>query len=229
MPAKCLARGRERVRARERVGERGRAQLGESARTVAYLQDTRAAGQRGRGALRQTVRSRASVALPLSLSLPLSLPPARRWWRRLADFCSESLCNFSSCAPDVPQSQEQSRAEQPKAFRALAFEFRILARLYPCVCARVCVCVCAPHFLLFFFLLFCACNLCSCCCSSSAFCQDAPQQFRIHLPCSLRRARTEATLEQYNNKNKNTHSHNLAQVIHQSQRQQQQQKEQQDK
>lgn len=143
MPAKCLARGRERVRARERVGERGRAQLGKSARTVAYLQDTRAAGQGGRGALRQTVRSRASVALPLSLSLPLSLPPARRWWRRLADFCSESLCNFSSCAPDVPQSQEQSRAEQPKAF-----EFRILARVYPFVCA--CVCACVLHIFFYF-------------------------------------------------------------------------------
>lgn len=143
MPAKCLARGRERVRARERVGERGRAQLGESARTVAYLQDTRAAGKGGRGALRQTVRSRASVALPLSLSLPLSLPPARRWWRRLADFCSESLCNFSSCAPDVPQSQEQSRAEQPKAF-----EFRILARVYPCV--RACVCACVLHIFFYF-------------------------------------------------------------------------------
>lgn len=200
MPAKRLARGIERGREKER--ERGRAQLGESARTVAYLKDTRVAGQGGRGAVRQTVRSRASVTLPLSL--PLSLPPARRWWRRLADFCSESLCNFSSCAPDVPQSQEQRRAEQPKAFCALAFEFRILARIYPCVCARVCVCVCAPHFLLFFFLLFCGRNLC-CCCSSS-FCRDASQQFRIRLPCSLRRARTEATLEHGGVQKQNTHT-----------------------
>lgn len=141
MPAKCLARGRVRVRARERVGERGRAQLGKSARTVAYLQDTRAAGQGGRGALRQTVRSRASVALPLSLSLPLSLPPARRWWRRLADFCSESLCNFSSCAPDVPQSQEQSNPKH------LNFEY---SRVFIRVCVRACVCACVLHIFFYF-------------------------------------------------------------------------------
>lgn len=147
MPAKCLARGRERVRARERVGERGRAQLGESARTVAYLQDTRAAGKGGRGALRQTVRSRASIALPLSLSLPLSLPPARRWWRRLADFCSESLCNFSSCAPDVPQSQEQSNPKH------LNFEY---SRVFIRVCARVCVRVCSTFSFIFLFIILCS-------------------------------------------------------------------------